>query len=165
VAASAPSIDLAAAVSETLREAARQLRAAPAEPSGRWFGRLETPGRGQTMCPPLMIKEMTDKILTGSVTFTSFHGGFGDSVHGGAVALIMNEVMGTLANATPSIVRLAAYIHVNYRSGAPVGTELDARAEVTELKGRKQTIVASLRAGDRVIAESEGLFLLPAPAG
>jgi acyl-CoA thioesterase FadM len=81
------------------------------------------------------------------------------------VALVMNEVMGTLANAEPSVVRIAAYIHVNYRSGAPLGTQLNARAEVTELQSRKQKIAASLRAGDRVVAEGEGLFLTPAPAG
>lgn len=164
VAASAPGQDLAASVSQALHAAARELRTAPVEPGGRWFGRLEIPGRGQTMCPPLRIGELTDAVLTATVTFSPFHGGFGGGVHGGAIALLMNEVMGALANVTPSIVRLAAYIHVNYRSGAQVGTELDARAEVRELTGRKQTIVASLRIGDRVVAEGEGLFLGPAHA-
>ena len=160
-AASAPSDQLASTVARSLGVATEALRGAPAPRGGRWFGRLDVPGRGQTMCPPVTITELTSERLRGSVTCTPFYGGFGEGVHGGAVALIMNELMGTLANADPSIVRVAAYIHVDYRSAAPLETALTARADVGQTSGRKQTITSSLSCAGRVIAEGEGLFLGP----
>jgi acyl-coenzyme A thioesterase PaaI-like protein len=113
------------------------------------------------MCPPVHVSALDGQRLVGTVTCTAFHGGFGTGAHGGVVALLMNELMGTLANADPDTVRLAAFIRVDYRSSAPLDTALEARAAVDRTEGRKQYVRATLRAGDLLVAEGEGLFLGP----
>ena len=164
-AAAVPSGEVAGAVTADLRRVADALRDAAAAPTERRFGRLEEAGRGQTMCPPLHVRELDGDHLRASVRFGPFHGGFGEHAHGGAVALVLNEAMGMLANASPDVVRLAAYVHVDYRSAAVLGHTLALRADVAELTGRKQTVTAALLDGERTVAEGEGLFLGPPPAG
>lgn len=164
VAASAPDRVQASPLTAALRRTADELRCAGTDPALRRFGRLDVTGRGQTMCPPLLITHLGAERLRGTLAFTAFHGGFGEHAHGGAVAMVMNEVMGTLANVSPSIVRVAAFVHVNYRSAVPLGAVLQVRADVSELAGRKQTVAASLVNGQRTLADGEGLFLSLPPA-
>jgi acyl-CoA thioesterase FadM len=48
---------------------------------------------------------------------------------------------------------------VNYRSPTPLDTELRLRADLDSVDGRKIHCSATLRAGDTVCAEAEGLFI------
>ncbi len=82
--------------------------------------------------------------------------------HGGAVAAALDDVMGAgvwLAG-HPAF---AARIVVDFREMVPLGLEavIETRLEGTE--GRKVTIRAWLTDGERVFAESEGLFVALRP--
>jgi acyl-coenzyme A thioesterase PaaI-like protein len=78
--------------------------------------------------------------------------------HGGGVAAALDDVMGAgvwLAG-YPAV---AARIVVDFREMVPLGLEaiIETRIEATE--GRKVTIRAWLTDGNRVYAESQGLFV------
>jgi acyl-coenzyme A thioesterase PaaI-like protein len=82
--------------------------------------------------------------------------------HGGAVAAVLDDAMGAgvwLAG-YPAV---AARIVVDFREMVPLGLAgvIETRIEGTE--GRKVTIRAWLTDGDRVFAESEGLFVVLGP--
>ena len=52
-------------------------------------------------------------------------------------------------------------LSVRYLSPTPLDIELSGKAWVETINGRKAVIVGELRAGDRVCAEAEGLFIKP----
>ena len=52
-----------------------------------------------------------------------------------------------------------AYLHVNYRSVTPLGRALHAEARLDRLDGRKRFLSASLRDGELICADAEGLFV------
>lgn len=82
--------------------------------------------------------------------------------HGGAVAAALDDVMGAgvwLAGHAA----VAARIVVDFREMVPLGLDavIETRIEATE--GRKVRIRAWLTDGERVFAESEGLFVALGP--
>ena len=79
--------------------------------------------------------------------------------HGGAVAAALDDVMGAgvwLAG-YPAV---AARIVVDFREMVPLGLEAVIETRIEGTEGRKVTIRAWLTDGDRVFAESEGLFVI-----
>jgi acyl-coenzyme A thioesterase PaaI-like protein len=83
--------------------------------------------------------------------------------HGGIVAALIDETMGLVL----SILATTAYtgrLSITYRAPTPVGEPLEVRARKQELSGRKLTITAEMRCGDRLLAEAEGLFITVDPA-
>ncbi|MGH9314519.1 MAG: PaaI family thioesterase [Vicinamibacterales bacterium] len=78
--------------------------------------------------------------------------------HGGAVAAALDDVMGAgvwLAG----YAAVAARIIVDFREMVPLGLEAVIETRVEGTEGRKVTIRAWLTDGERVFAESEGLFV------
>ena len=83
-------------------------------------------------------------------------------VHGGVVALLIDELMGTVNR----IVGRRAYtarLAVDLRAPAPIATELTLRAWLHEERGRKITIKAEGRSAEGVFVEAEALFVAPTP--
>jgi acyl-coenzyme A thioesterase PaaI-like protein len=82
--------------------------------------------------------------------------------HGGVVAALLDEVMGFVL----SIHSTAAYtgrLIVSYRAPTPIGVELEMRARLHSRHGRKLRIDAQARAGEKLVAEAEGLFVAVDP--
>ena len=103
-----------------------------------------------------------DGALVARVWFGPGSEGPPGTAHGGAVAAALDDVMGAgvwLAG-HPAF---AARIVVDFREMVPIGLEgvIETRIEGTE--GRKVRIRAWLTDGDRVYAESEGLFVILGP--
>jgi acyl-coenzyme A thioesterase PaaI-like protein len=120
------------------------------------------PGRGQTMSPVLEVDEFTPDYVRGYLRFGRFYLGGNGAVHGGAIALAFDELMGRLANTgrTPS---RTAYLHVNYRSITPIEKRLMIEARFTSEEGRKRILSGSIRDGGTVCADAEGLFVALLP--
>jgi acyl-coenzyme A thioesterase PaaI-like protein len=78
--------------------------------------------------------------------------------HGGVVAALMDETMGLVMSisATPAF---TGRLTVTYRAPTPLGEPLEVRARLAEQEGRKITVRAELRSGDRLLAQGEGLFI------
>jgi acyl-coenzyme A thioesterase PaaI-like protein len=121
--------------------------------------RLDLPGRGQTMSPNFITVAGDRDSVEGTVTFGRYFLGGGGAVHGGAIPLLFDEVLGRLASSADRAPARTAYLHTDYRSITPVGEELAVRAWFVSEQGRKRILRAELTHGDTLCAEAEGLFI------
>jgi acyl-coenzyme A thioesterase PaaI-like protein len=103
-----------------------------------------------------------DGALVARVYFGPGSEGPPGTAHGGAVAAALDDVMGAgvwLAG-YPAV---AARIVVDFREMVPLGLEAVIETRIEGTEGRKVNIRAWLTDGDRVFAESEGLFVILDP--
>jgi acyl-coenzyme A thioesterase PaaI-like protein len=109
--------------------------------------------------PPVEIDIGEDGTLFGTVTLTeAFNGPPFDYVHGGVVALVFDEMLGT-ATIAGAGGGFTARLTVRYHKPTPIGVPLRLEARVTEVKGRKITAHGTIHDGDTLTAEAEGLFI------
>jgi len=82
--------------------------------------------------------------------------------HGGVMAALIDELMGQVLGilGTPAF---TGRLSVTYRNATPLGVTMIGRARATEWKGRKITMVATMHAGETLIAEAEALFITVTP--
>lgn len=125
--------------------------------------RHDLPGRGNPFFPPFVVDEQDRDAVRGRVTFSDHHLGGNAAAHGGALSLMFDEVLGWLANSAGRPIARTAYLHIDYRSVAPLGVELTFEARVDREEGRKVFASAVLRDGDTLVAEIECLFVTLRP--
>jgi acyl-coenzyme A thioesterase PaaI-like protein len=158
----APSDDVATAT-EHLRAATEILRPFEVRERDQVIGHRGTPGRSQAMAPQLFIDSHDDQHVVGHVTFGRFYLGGNWAVHGGAIPLIFDEVLGRLANTGDRAMSRTAYLNVDYRAITPIGTVLGVRARFDSETGRKRFLSGEIVNGDVVCAEAHGLFVALKP--
>lgn len=78
--------------------------------------------------------------------------------HGGSLFALLDEAMGLAAWRSGHKV-LTAHASIDYRRPVRLGVDVDLRAFVTRVEGRKVWTRGELRLGDTLMAESEGLFV------
>lgn len=126
-------------------------------PSGR---RLDLPMRGNLLPVPMKVKKTADGRLQGWARFRRFHLGRNGAVHGGAIALLFDSVLGTASWVlTGGPYQRTAYLHVNYRNIVPIEKELQIEAGISRVEGRKIFLDTRLCDGETVLAEGEALFV------
>jgi acyl-coenzyme A thioesterase PaaI-like protein len=106
-----------------------------------------------------VVEEGDAQQVRGTVTFGRYFLGGNGAVHGGAIPLLFDEVLGRLANTGDRPRARTAYLHVDFRSITPVGAKLDVRGWFVSEAGRKRLLRGELRHGDTLCAEAEGLFV------
>jgi acyl-coenzyme A thioesterase PaaI-like protein len=161
-------IDLPDDVAEQARRDLEQLnrRLAPyavpgdVHASGRVAG---VPGRAQPLLPVFHLDEIDETRLAGRVTFGRYYLGGWGAVHGGAIPLMFDEVMGRLSNTGGRPAARTAYLHVNYRNVTPINTELRVEVRFGTEQGRKRYLLGTLHDGETVTADAEGLFVTLLP--
>lgn len=166
IATAVPDAALAAEVTRDLEAVSRRLE--PSTAADEW-GRLsgfahELPGRGQTLIPPVEYEvddiEQTDDLrLRARVRYDDYYLGGNSAVHGGAIPLVFDDVLGRLANSGGRSAARTAYLHIDFRSVTPVGRPLTLEARFEREEGRKRYLRGWLRDGDRLCVEVEGLFV------
>jgi len=119
----------------------------------------DLPGRGSTLLPLVRDVVMDDKSVRGRVRFGRFHLGGNGAAHGGTIPLVFDDLLGRLSGSGGRTVARTAYLHVDYRSITPVDKELDIEAWFVSEEGRKRILRGTLRDGDTLCAEAEGLFV------
>jgi acyl-coenzyme A thioesterase PaaI-like protein len=124
--------------------------------AGRQFG---LPSRGQTFLPPLVIAAYDGDSVEAQVTFGRFYLGSNGAVHGGAISLLFDDLLGQLANSPGSPRARTAYLHMDYRDIVPLERELTVTARVSRVEGRKVFIEGELLDGAHVLTEANGLFV------
>jgi acyl-coenzyme A thioesterase PaaI-like protein len=160
VAAAAPDTATTVALAQDLRDWSDRLApAAVGERKQIFARRLDLPGRGQTMSPSFIPVTGDTESVQGTVTFGRYFLGGGGAVHGGAIPLLFDEVLGRLASSGDRAPARTAYLHTDFRSITPVGEELAVRAWFVSEKGRKRLLRATISDGDTLCAEAEGLFI------
>ena len=125
-------------------------------PSGR---RMDLPNRGNIMQVPAELTIVEDEV-DGSVRFRRYHLGRNGAVHGGAVALMWDSVLGFAAfRLSRSVKQRTAYLHVNYRKVVPIDRELQVDARIDRSEGRKINVSGRLHDGDDLLCDAEALFV------
>jgi acyl-coenzyme A thioesterase PaaI-like protein len=160
---SVPSEELAAEVSRTLTDLAIQLGPRAVEEQAQIAGRLDLPGRGQAMVPLIYLDQQDEQHAAGRVTFGRFYLGGNGAAHGGTIPLVFDDLMGRLANTGGRPPARTAYLHVNYRSVAPIDRELQLTARFDREEGRKRFLSGELHDGSTLCADVEGLFVALRP--
>ena len=126
-------------------------------PSGR---RMDLPNRGNVMQVPTDLVITEDGRVGGTAHFRRFHLGRNGAVHGGALALLFDSLLGFAAfKLSNSTRQRTAFLHVNYRKIALIDKELQVEAEIDRIEGRKIFVAGRLLDGDAVLCEAEALFV------
>lgn len=115
-------------------------------------------GRPHLVLPEIRVASVSERELIATIEYSDFFVGR-LSVHGGAVGLVFDEMLGWLSYSSGAQFSRTAYLHVNYRSLTPLNYPLDLRCWVDRVEGRKRFIVGELYAGDTLCADAEGLFI------
>ena len=78
--------------------------------------------------------------------------------HGGVVAALLDEVMGTL-NVIHGAMAFTAQLDITYHAPTPVGEPIIARAWLTRRDERKRFVEATVHAHDVKVASAKALFI------
>jgi len=160
VAAAAPDSATTVELTRDLRGWAERLAPAAVGERRQIFARrLDLPGRGQTMSPNFVPIDGDRDSVSGTVRFGRYFLGGGGAVHGGAIPLLFDEVLGRLSNSGDRTPSRTAYLHTDFRSITPVEKDLVVRGWFASEQGRKRVLRAELRDGETLCAEAEGLFI------
>jgi hypothetical protein len=135
-------------------------------PSPGWTeAEVRSPIRGvlNAVAPPLTIQVVdTDegKRLRGEVCLSATYEGAPNTVHGGIVSALMDEMLGN-AQRVAQIAGYTGTLTVRFRAPTPTYTPLVAEAWLDRIEGRKIFMIGTLHAGDVLCAEAEGIFIAP----
>ncbi|OSC37530.1 thioesterase [Mycobacterium decipiens] len=135
-------------------------------PSGR---RMDLPVRGNILTIPMKVQKVpvagaADRIQ-GWARFARFHLGRNGAVHGGALGMLFDTVLGLAASVlTGSPRQRTAYLKINYRNIVPIEKELQIDAGVDRVDGRKIFVSGRLSHGDTLLTEADALFVRLKPA-
>lgn len=164
VASTAPPAAMVDDVTELVDEINARLLPYEVDEADQLSGQLiGFPGRAQLLVPPYDVDELDDRHAVGRVRFGRHHLGSNGAVHGGAIPQLFDDLLGRLALVGERPRSRTAYLHVDYRSIAPIDEELRLEAWFEREEGRKRYLRGTLSHGDRVCAEAEGLFIALRP--
>jgi acyl-coenzyme A thioesterase PaaI-like protein len=160
VAGARPDAQAMAALTQDLNAWSERLEAYAVSDRDQPFGRLYSrPGRAQAMAPAITITEAKEGDVRGKVTFGRYFLGVNGAVHGGAIPLVFDEILGNAASSRERGRVRTAYLNVDFRSLTPLDTELEIHCWLDRVDGRKLFVRGELRNGDVVCASAEGLFI------
>ena len=147
-----------------LHELAELLEGSPAYQADYVGTRLMALSSGQNpFSVPLTITEARAGHSAGTVRFSRFHHGRGGVAHGGATALLFDEVLGRMSNYPGEPPSRTAYLTVNYRAVAPIEKDLRVEAGIDRVEGRKKFSSGRLYDGDTLVADADALFIVLKP--
>jgi acyl-coenzyme A thioesterase PaaI-like protein len=115
-------------------------------------------GLANPLAPPLEMGRVNDRHVVGVVTFGAQYEGPPGHVHGGFVAAAFDEVLG-MTQSLSGGPGMTATLTVRYLEPTPLYTKLVFEGEFLRTERRKIFTRATVRAGDVVTAEAEGLFV------
>ena len=96
----------------------------------------------------------------GWARFARFHLGRNGAVHGGALGMLFDTVLGLTSSVlTGGPYQRTAYLKIDYRHIVPIEKELQFDAGVDRMDGRKIFESGRLRDGDTQLTEADALFV------
>nr|WP_156661545.1 PaaI family thioesterase [Mycobacterium sp. 852002-51163_SCH5372311] len=126
-------------------------------PSGR---RMDLPVRGNILTIPMSAHKTDDGRIQGWARFARFHLGRNGAVHGGALGMLFDTVLGlTTSVLTGGPRQRTAYLKIDYRHIVPIEKELQIDAGIDRVEGRKIFVSGRLSDGDTLLTEAEALFV------
>lgn len=118
------------------------------------------PGNGHPLMPPWQVVASGPDEVTMAGSFSRFHVGGNDAVHGGVIPLFYDWHFGMVVSAAGRPDSRTAYLHVDYRRVTPIGAPLQSRAWIDGVDGRKLFVRATMTDADgNVLSEANGLMI------
>jgi acyl-coenzyme A thioesterase PaaI-like protein len=126
-------------------------------PSGR---RMDLPMRGNILAVPMKARKTDHGRVEGWARFARFHLGRNGAVHGGALGMLFDSVLGLTSSVlTGGPYQRTAYLKINYRQIVPIEKELQIDAGIDRVDGRKIFVSGRLSDGGTVLTEADALFV------
>ncbi|WP_238419681.1 PaaI family thioesterase [Gordonia sp. 'Campus'] len=115
-------------------------------------------GRRNPIAPPVELRHETDHSWTEVDLGPQYEGPAG-LVHGGVLALIFDQLLGSTAE-FQGVPGMTGTLTVRYRRATPLG-RIRGEARVERVEGVKTFVTGTISSGEHVTAEAEGVFILP----
>jgi len=119
-------------------------------------------GAANPIAPPLTVTALEDQTVVGECTMRPIHEGPPGAIHGGWVAMLLDQLLGH-ATAASGNRGFTAELTVRYRRPTPYGVPLTLRGRTDGVDGRRVYTSAEIVVDDVVTAEAKALFLMPSP--
>jgi len=116
-------------------------------------------GPRNPIAPPVEL-QVHGRSVQAEAVFAPQYCGPPGSVHGGVVAMVLDELLG-YANMAARSGGYTALLTIRYRSLTPIGEPIRMEAHQHRADGRKLHARGTLHHGERLTAEAEGLFIRP----
>lgn len=120
-------------------------------------------GKRNPVAPPIRMWKTGEGEVGGETIFSPTYAGPPDSVHGGIVAAVFDEVL-AMANVISGAAGFTGTLTIRYRRKTPLNTPIELWGKNIKQDGRKQVCRGEMRVNGEVTAVAEGLFICP-PAG
>lgn len=161
LAAAADAVDAATAALRSTAAPSRTDRRRVHRTYGNFMPRSLLVGRAHPISPAGTYT-FADGVLDVRVTFGSAYEGPPGSVHGGIIALALDELFGmvTVLNGQGG---LTGRLSARYRKPTPLGRELRMTAWIERHEGRRMRTRGTIHADDVLTVEAEGLFVTVKP--
>ena len=96
--------------------------------------------------------------VTARCTFTAAHGGPPGRVHGGVVALVLDELTGVAVRAAGAS-GMTVHLEVSLKGGVPYGVPVDLAARYTGGEGRKAYAAGEVIVAGEVVATATAIYV------
>ncbi|MGH9307485.1 MAG: PaaI family thioesterase [Acidimicrobiales bacterium] len=151
--------DLADSIAELPSLAARGGAALAGGPDAVLAERSGISGRSNPLAPPMQA--WVDGDLTcGRATYGPAYEGPPGCVHGGFVAAAFDDLLGC-AQMASGLAGFTGTLTVRMVRPTPLGVAIDYQAGYDRIEGRKIYCWGTARAGATVVAEAQGIFIIP----
>ena len=115
-------------------------------------------GKRNPVAPPIRLWKQGEREVAGEVVFSPTYAGPPDSVHGGIIAAVFDEML-AMANVVTGRAGFTATLTIRYHRKTPLDTPIELWAINDVNEGRKQISRAEFRVDGEVLASAEGLFI------
>jgi len=107
---------------------------------------------------PLATFSVEDGQVRGEVKLGAAYNGPPGSVHGGIIALILDELLGSTCLAA-DVAGFTGTLNVRYEQTVPLDTTVQLHGWVERTEGRKTFAIGEIRHGDTLLSRAEGIFI------
>ena len=116
-------------------------------------------GSCNPVSPPVVFRLEGDEVR-GEVSFSSVYAGPPNTVHGGTIAGLFDELL-SIANIASGRAAYTGSLTIKYHAPTPLNTKVDLHAFCLSRSGRKVKSRGEMRCKGVLTASAEGLFIVP----
>lgn len=114
-------------------------------------------GRRNPVAPPISMWREGDEVA-GEAFFSPTYAGPPDSVHGGLIAAVFDELL-SMANVLHGVAGYTGTLTIRYHRKTPLSTPIELWSQNVRRDGRKLLCKGEMRVDGVVTASAEGLFI------
>lgn len=121
-------------------------------------------GKRNPIAPPIRMWKSGEGEVGGEALFGPTYAGPPDSVHGGIIAAVFDEIL-AMSNVISGTAGFTGTLTIRYRRKTPLNTPIELWGKNVRQEGRKQICRGEMRVDGEVTASAEGLFICAAGLG